>query len=442
MKPVVRKSLTHLCAAGVGILMVAATTTIVVDRGKAGNDGQSAENGEAGKQIRPEREDRPLQVKKELRQAVPPRFTAKECKAAWDAIGKRNLTKDERLNFQQQVLAMWAEVDPEAALKAALASPWDGQRSQEQLLSAFHGYFSKQPVESWDLIKSGKLGLGATMAMVQWAHSVAREHPSLVMGYFKEFPDTQKTGLLQNIAMYVRNDPEKREEFLSKLAEQAESKQFNAWAKMLAERFAGLESTETLREKFLGADSPQKTTLYLHMFGYSLKDADMSVIRDEWAKMPEEMKGRAARAFTLHSDPDGTKNTPGLFDMLVKANDWEFMSGEKWRLGRYATTPERKEELAKWGFDLPRVKGSAEILLRAVEPFIKADLDKAGDWIDTLPNGWHKDHVLAELSQQAIWTKGHTGLSDWALAGIGDPKLKADATKWRGDWARQTKKKQ
>ncbi|HVJ46267.1 MAG TPA: hypothetical protein VM511_07775, partial [Luteolibacter sp.] len=156
MKPVVTKSLTHLCAAGVGILLVAGTAAIAVDR--KGKEKTAAEAPAAAKPVRPDRADRPLQIKKEMRQATPPRFTAKECQAAWDAIGKRNLTRQERLNYQRQELLMWAEVDPEAALKAALASPWDEQGSQGQLLGAFHGYFSKQPVESWDLLKSGKLG--------------------------------------------------------------------------------------------------------------------------------------------------------------------------------------------------------------------------------------------------------------------------------------------
>ena len=440
MKPVVTKSLTHLCAAGVGILLVAGTTAVAVNR--KGKEKPAAEAPAAAKPVRPERADRPLQIKKEMRQATPPRFTAKECQAAWDAIGKRNLTRQERLNYQRQVLLMWAEVDPEAALKAALASPWDEQGSQGQLLGAFHGYFSKQPVESWDLLKSGKLGLGSSLVMMQWAYSVAPEHPALVMGYFNEFPDARKTGLLQNIAMNVRNDPQKRDEFMEKVAELEESKQFNAWAKMLAESFAGMESTETLREKFLGADSPQKTTLYLHMLGYSLKDADMSAIRDEWAKMPPEMQGRAARAFALHSDPNGTKNTPGLFDMLVKTNEWDFMNTEKWRLGRYANTPERKEDLAKWALTLPETSGSQEIFHRAVEPFINLDINRAGDWIETLPKGWQRDRALAELSQRSLWAKKNTELSDWALSEISDPKLKADATKWRGDWARQTKQPQ
>ena len=77
-----------------------------------------------------------------------------------------------------------------------------------------------------------------------------------------------------------------------------------------------------------------------------------------------------------------------------------------------------------------------------MEPFINLEINRAGDWIETLPKGWQRDRALAELSQRSLWAKKNTELSDWALSEISDPKLKADATKWRGDWARQTKQPQ
>lgn len=440
MKPGVVKSLTHVFAAAVGVALVAGFSGVSGDRNESGGKNAAATGGSSASSP-PDRADRPENTRNPLEKihgVQVKRFTARECQAAWEAIGKRNLTKDERCTLQQQVLMRWAEVDPEAALKAALESPWDSQGTQQVLLGSFHQYFSNNPVEAWDLIRSGRLGVGADLVKVSWAYAAGRENPGLVLSYIGEMPPSQITGVMQSLATYVRNDPEKREAFINRLCEFPEDQRFTDWIKRLAPMLSAGETSSSLRDKLAAAETPQRKTLYLHQFGQSLKDADMATIRSEWSQLPQDAKERAARAITLHTDPQGAKNTPGLFTMLAEVSQWDFMNTEKWRLGRYAQTPEKKEELAKWALTLPEHSGSQEIFHRAVEPYIRADMDKAGDWIETLPKGWQRDRALAELSQQAIYRKGHTELSDWALGQISDPKLKADATKWRGDWAKKT----
>lgn len=430
------KIVTHVAAVGIGVLIAAAGGSVIVQR--QGEEKKGISGGGAGtvEEARPERKGRPDVTKAMPRGPQKPRLSSREYRAAWEAIGRRNLTKQERLQLQNTVLRQWMEVDPEAAMKAFLALPWDEMAIP---MFAFQGYFAKNPIEAWDLLNSGRLGLGASMLKGQWAQSVVREHPELVLSQLREFRQDQQKDLLMTIAGLMSKDPARREEFIDKLCAFPEDKQTLDWIKSLAPMLGTGETPAALREKLAAADSPQRTTLYLHQFGLALKDTDMEAIRAEWSQLPAELKERAVRAITLHTDPDGTKNTPGLFTMLVEAKQWDFLNTERWRLGRYAQTPEKKEELAKWALTLPEDPGTQEIFHRAVDPFIRADLDKGGAWVETLPKGWQRDRALAELSQQALYRKGSTELSDWALNEIADPKLKADATKWRGDWAKKQK---
>ncbi|RYD38722.1 MAG: hypothetical protein EOP87_01040 [Verrucomicrobiaceae bacterium] len=440
MKPSSAK-LTHAGAAVFGLLLAFAllhrqeahSGTTSAD-GKAGGAGRPARHGAGGATAAEK-------AAMAARPAAPRKFRSSEYQKAWDAIADQSLPAQQRFFLQVELLRRWAEVDLEGALIAAFDTTWDGGNQGmgiQGLLQAFDQEFARRPTESWDLITSGRFGLGAALAKGKWAQSVVKEHPLLVANHLRQIPLHTRRSVFPQIVAAIKEDPSKIGAFYDKLTELPQDKTFRDLARDAIKELGARGSTEEIRTKFLESTSDAQRTILVHEFGKSLATASAATIQAELAKLPEAERGRMLRSLAHHAETGG-EQTPQLLAMIIQAGEYkEVVQQVNDHIRTYASTPEKQASLAAWAVNLPRMPDAAAVIHRSVSYYAMNDPQAARVWLESVPSSsWGRNTALAEYSQQMLWKHNNPEESAWALSQIIDPKLKETATGWRGSWEKQ-----
>lgn len=365
----------------------------------------------------------------------PPKLRAAEYRRAWDAIADQDLPPMERSMLQATLLQQWAEVDMEGALTAAFDTSWDdidGFGGIRQLLAVFSDEFARRPTEAWDLITSGKFGLGATLAKAQWADVVVRENPMLVLNSFRQIPYHTRRSVFPQILEEIGKDPSKIGGFYDKLSELPQDKLYLDMVRQSIDKLGARGTTDEIRSKFLESTTDARRTILVHEFGKSLTGASMDTIRQQLSQLPEDIQGRMLRSVAVHNPPG--EQTPQFVELLLKSGEYNEVQGRANEYLRdYAQDPAKQASLAQWSASLPQTPGTAQVIQRSVEPYFAADPDGARRWIETLPaNSWNRDVALAEYSKQMLRKHNNPDGSAWALGLINDPQIKQQATNWAG----------
>jgi hypothetical protein len=427
--------LTHGAALALGVLLSAALALSV--RGK-GPEKTARSHAKSESPIDPKLppEARAAIEDARTRAALLKKLSARDFKRAWDAIADQSMSTGERHQLQVMLLRQWAEVDLEGALEAAFDTSWDsegGTGGIRQLLGVFSEQFAKRPTESWDLITSGKFGLGAAIAKSVWAESVVKENPLLVVNSFSKIPYHTRAGIFKKIVEAIQKDPSKIAQFYDKLAELPQSEQYLDFVREAVTTLGARGTAEELRAKFLEATSDAQRTILIHEYGKALGASDVNAIRAELARLPEADRGRMLRSIAIHS-PVGD-NTPKLIEMILAAGEYgQVNQAVTAKLREYARDPERQVSLANWAMTLPQSEDASKLVHRAVEPYLLGDPQGARSWLESLPPSWARDRALAEYSQHSVWRRNDSETSWWAIEQIADPQVKATATQWRSGW--------
>ncbi|HVJ46269.1 MAG TPA: hypothetical protein VM511_07785 [Luteolibacter sp.] len=431
------KLATHLAI--FGLVVVIAISARRVQEGAAG-----ADDGKHGSAVASGRPDRPGRSSSRKgggaeRDEQKAKFSSRDFKSAWDAIAFRNVSMRERTQLQEEVLRQWAEVDLEAAVKALLAGNWDpeaGYAGVDNVMASFDQVFRDRPLEAWDLINSGKLGLGSILVKDRWAKAVAAEHPMLVMSHFNDLPSRSRGDTLKAITAAVVKNPELRDEFLTRFCEQPQNSQFSTWMSETIRTLGPSGTPAELGEKLSNAKTDQERTRYVHEFGVSLKGSDFGTMLAEWRKLPPEIQGRATNSMLFHADP--TADVPKLVGLMVEIGEWKSINDQIMKVSEYGYKTGKAAELAQWTASLPDVPQANRVFVQAVEPYIVNNPVAAKSWIESLPaNDWRRDKALAEYSRHVLWRMSDRDLSTWAINSISDPQMKKQVVSVRAAWARE-----
>lgn len=407
----------------------------------SGKDGVG-ENGRVSSNGKPDRTNRPGSGKNDprvMRNDHGEKYTSAEFKAAWDAIAFREISLNDRTMLQEAVLRGWAEVDMEAALKALLSTNWDmeeGFAGVGNMLESFNDVFRERPLEVWDLIQSGRLGLGGELVKSKWAAAAASEHPMLVMSVFSNLSSGAQGNTLKQITAAVAKNPELREQFLEQLCKQPQTGQFSTWMSETIRSLGPSAPPDVIGKKLSEAKTEQERTRYIHEFGLALKKMDFPTMMSEWTKLPEDLRGRTSRSLLLHADP--SSDIPSLAGEMMKIGEWKSLNEQAGKISEYGYKTGKVRELAEWTSGLPAVAQSQEIFVRAVEPFIVNKPSEARQWIESMASDdWRRDRALAEYSRHVLWRMNDKDLSTWAIDSISDPMVKRNVVMSRQAWAHQ-----
>ena len=442
MNASVKKGLSHLACAAIGIFAAAALGHAVKTGADAGHQTAASRGETSGGSGR----DEPAgsKVANVSRIAT---LKSKDFRNAWDAIARRDLTPRERCQMQKKVLEQWAKVDLKAAMAAALENPWDGGFEEggiDSLVPAFSEAFMKNPLEAWEIIQSGQLGLGAALFRWQWVDSVSKGNPLLVLSYFNEFSPGLRRAALNPILRKHPGDPEVAtaiRKMLDGLPADESSKNLSYEYFKLA---PPAESPAELGAKVAAAATEQERNIALQALIASLRNADMDTVKGEWSKLPAAARDDLTQALLTSSQ--GKLPPTALLDLAMQTGNWALftdprIAGAQGVMANYARTAE-PIKLAEWGLNLPERPETLDVYRRSVSGYIGQNYIEARDWILTIPEGdWRRERALAEYSQNALWAKNDPAGSQWAIDQIKDPRMKGTVINWRKEWTERTGRK-
>jgi hypothetical protein len=438
------KNLTHAGAAVFGLLLAFS----LQHRGSTQSDIAASGDGAAPSSPRPGSRSQDGSTKdgnvgKPARPPAPQKFRSSEYQKAWDAIADQSLPAQQRFYLQMELLRQWSEVDLEGALIAAFDTSWDGGNQGmgiQGLLQAFDGEFAKRPTEAWDLITSGRFGLGAALAKARWAQSVVKENPLLVANHLRQIPLQTRRSIFPQVLAGIKADPSKIGNFYDKLSELPHDKSYRDMVAEAIKELGSRGSTEEIRTKFLNSTTDSQRTILVHEFGKSLADSPLSAVQAEIDKLPEADRGRMLRSITMHTETGG-EQTPELIGLILKAGEYKEVGMRvNEHIRAYASTPEKQASLAAWAVNLPKIPDAAAVIHRSVSGYVDNDPQGARAWLESVPaSTWGRNTALAEYSQQMLWRHNDPDASSWALSQISDPKLRENATSWRSSWEKQNR---
>ncbi len=372
---------------------------------------------------------------------------AEDFQQAWQALASKELSLSERVRLQQQLLEKWAEVDLEGALDAAMAEAWDNDRnpgfevlgtSGHLLMEAFRKIFSDRPLDSWDLIASGRYGVGSQILRRQWVASVGASDGALVASMLGQIPPSLRDFAVEMAMRDAITNPERLNAVLGNLLAHPPGEQADAWLKKASTFLPSTGDPASLRQEWSALPAGSQRTLSMMKWGASLRNADETTMLREWASVPSGQQGEAARTL-LSSMTDESKALVTAIDLAMDAGEWEILAEAGPKNLRSHANHIESAKLAEWAMNLPDRSETVELFHSAVNRYIGDDLARARDWLNAMePGDWRRERGFAELSQQALWRHRDPELSRWALDQLADPEVKAAAEGWRGDWERQT----
>ena len=442
MKTSHRRIITHVVCIGLGIGLAASLHQSLGTDGSESSDPNTAASslGEASGTPRlPDRPGRPAQGK-EPGNARGTAIAGGDFKGAWENIASLDLTISERLEMQIAVLKQWSMVDLQGAMRAALDNAWDGGPTKggvDPLMIAFEEAFKARPLDAWDLLQSGKLGLGTELFRKQWITSAAQTEPVFLFSVATEIPTALRRMSIELAMRSASRSPELKEEMVRKLADMPDTPTANNY---IAIAFNALPANEgnaaEIRGALAAATNERAKTILLHEYTSTLREAGASVLTAEWGKLTPEMQKRAAMAF--YNGAQGARNAPVVLDMLISTGQWDAAISGSSRLIEYGRSTDKPEDLAAWGMSLPQRPETRELFRRSIDPYINRHNAAARQWIETLPPGDPRtERVLYSYIQNALYARNNEELYQWALDRIVDPATKNDATRDYEYWAKR-----
>jgi len=374
---------------------------------------------------------------------------SEDFRRAWGTLASKEHSLGDRRGLQLELLVRWAEVDLEGALQAAMAEAWDNDYNPgfsvlgtagHPLIGAFAKAFAERPLDAWELINSGKFGVGAHILREQWVTRVAAKDGVLLISMLAEVPPSMREFAINRAMEEAKTRPEVLQAILAKLLALPPGAETDHWLKLAATNLPDGGDPVALREQWLNSQGGSPSTLALMSWGASLRRADAATLLKEWENIPEARRGEAAKAMLSPMDYESKALTTAI-DLAMQAGEWDFLAAKAPEQLRWHATHTDPVKLAEWAMDLPERAETVELFHRSVDRYIGEDLPRAKGWLEEMePGDWRRERGLAEYSQQALRRHQDPEASRWALDQITDPALKQAAEGWRRDWERETGK--
>lgn len=382
--------------------------------------------------------------------------SVREFKAAWESLPDLKLTSKERLAAQRKMLAAWAEVDLRGAMQAVVASDW-GQPgglsganydTKGPLASALETAIGKHPGESWDIIRSGELGLGGSMLRHAWYDGVGRADPASLAGVYGEVSWREQETVLGILKVNATSDGEKQAAVLAALRAVPEDQLSAQQILQFMPEQSAEELTTAFQETEDFANREGKVTVLRYgkqaYGGFMRNEPDEETLiklGEDVAGLPKEVAGELIYGILTDNGARvwgaGVKQTTGLVELLIEQEQWDKVGrkevSETWKEARGMTPQER----AAWAVTLPEREETTELFHRGVDSYIAENMQEAWDWMEDFPAGRWRDRAFSEYSQQALQKHQDYEASRRALDQIADPGFKTTAESWRPGWAKE-----
>ena len=429
---------THLLCVGLGICLAISLKSGLLESGTTGERQKGESEVSPGKSqvVNPSRPGRSGNVA-EAKAEVKTSGGRDDFAGAWKGIASRDLTVSQRLEMQIKILNQWAKVDLEAAMHAALDNAWDGGTEKGgvgPLMVAFGDAFREDPLKAWDLMQSGKLGLGAALFERQWIESAAEKEPAFLFSVAQKISSASRKHAIEQAMRSAAKSPEMKDAMIRKLIEMPD---FPAADNYIAIAFNALPANEgnaaEVRGRLAAATNERAKSVLLHEYTSTLRDASAAVIARAWSQLDPEMQKRAAVAF--FNGQQGTRNAPAVLDMLIKNEQWDVLRGSAAKLSEYGKSTTDPRGLAEWAMSLPQRGETASMFFRAMEPFVVRNNAEAKEWISSLPSGdWKTELALRTYANNALYARNDEELFAWTVERMANEGQREGMKRQYDDW--------
>lgn len=366
---------------------------------------------------------------------------SKHYREAWVTLLRKDIPFKERESLQKKLLAEWVEVDPQAAIQAALDElGMTGVYPQNGLMSAFSEKIREQPLLFWPLIKEKRFGMATVFFKNQWMSDVGKSDPDLLFSFFSEFSPVEQSRAMTSALEGLKENPARIESLTTHLASQPDTPENRKLWESLGRHLAEHGKLEDLAKSFVGAKTPGEQEIYLaSMVRYaSWKNTKHGELGEQLDAMPPEAAKKAELAIvreTFYADA-----IADIATRMIEREDWEALQKEI-PIRLHESVPSRDmETFLGWAAELPERSETEDLYRCTVRNHINSDPAKARDWIEAMPAGWKRDNALVEYVNSSLHNRKDSDAAAWAMERIESEHFLSTAEEMKNGWDRAAKK--
>lgn len=373
-------------------------------------------------------------------------------RAAWDALPDQQLTKPERLAAQRRMLLEWAKFDLAGAMEQALDIPWDDTigngANSSPMVSVFADAFAEDPAGTWDLIHSGRFGLGSSLLRSSWIQAVGKSDPLTLAGSLSAASWRDRDAILDTLENARNGSQELGKalvDTLSGLPEEVLSAEDlmrfvpELSLEEIHERMATIDDFSDREAKLLVLQLTQKQSAELRQ----REDPNevVAIVRENMSMLPEDAQGEFIHQVLKNSLPPeksmaGGRQTFALVDLLVEGEHWDLLdnSYSRRRVSKAEGIP--AEERAAWALTLPPSREVFALFHQSVKDYVSKSPEEAWRWIGGISDPVWRDRAYGEFASRAINERKEYEASRRALDQISDQEYRTIQEDKRPDWAK------
>lgn len=371
-------------------------------------------------------------------------------RAAWNALPDQDLTKSERLDTQRRMLAEWARIDLAAAMDAALTVPWDNSSTMTgPVASLFSNVFQEDAERSWNLINSGRYGLGAAFYRNVWINNVSQSDPLLVVECMPEGSWRDRNRMIAQLHTFNAKDPQ----MLARIGDALRAQPDDIVTAAHLQKLVPQPSLEEIQEQaakmedFSSRDGQVLTSQLIKAQSERLKAqsdpaAVAAAVTEVMATLPHQGQGEfiyqvLSKSLAAEKSKTGGRQALAVVDLLVAGEHWDYLDDPytQRKVSRAIGVP--PVERAGWAVTLPDREETLTLFHQSVKEYVSQKPDEAWQWIEALPKGTWRDHAFGEFSLRATGKRKDYEGSRRAIDQIADPEYRAYIEQRRPDWAKE-----
>jgi hypothetical protein len=360
---------------------------------------------------------------------------------AWDRLWRDRQRTPESFAARLSLLAEWAELDPAAALAAALAA--DGAPGVERdpfslygtHFSAFQDFIKRRPMEFFELVKGERFGLDTGLARRRWLQQVAWQQPGLLPTVLndlgtkdrvtaldlcftsREFTKEQQAALVKSLAA-LPDDPRNRtlwDTVGKRLASQPTADLLGQYA----------EAEDPGSRRIVGAALEQQVLM---------TQGGRDAIKQSLAGLPDDLRPQVMEHILANPRNNAAAMTLALDD-AIKSGDWAARQQASCiALHKAVASCANAAEIAEWAGTLPEREDCEDLYRVGVRQLLAREPDRGWEWIGAMPSGWQRDNALTEFINGSLHSRSDEAAAQRALDLIESEHFRAGATQMLAKW--------
>lgn len=373
---------------------------------------------------------------------------------AWAAMPTAKLATKDRVIAQRELLALWAKVDLEAAIRAALGESLatDGQWYKDvmvnedtgPLLDALGPALAENPEQSWDLIQRADFGIAAGMLRRLWIMGVAEKDARFVAGKLGDFSarDRDQAILFCGGSLMNQRSNLNYGTFF-KILTALPPDQVTAEQLFRSATFGGFRTTDdaSIKEAILKTDVNDIRMLRYRamLIARTISKKSPAEVAEIIEDMPEAARAQTLLS-TLPSSKPGSARATGIVDLMIQHRDWASLTSPAVAsMIKGGATSEEVADMAMWATGLPVREETRQLFDRGVEPYLRDYPDASLEWIATIGQETWRDRTYARYVDVVLSQHGKPEAARQAVEKMQDGPLKEEAAQRLAEWEKNAK---